>query len=326
MLRIIEKGKCLPVTLDEVKNHLSVDYSSRSNDAFIETLIDATSQASEQHTGRVWVESKWEWTPEEIFVGGVLEFPIAPVTKVQVFDLDEEKEEDQEFTDISGDVVSVKYPSPEPQGSPLMGSLLPISGFPTNFKIVLTVGYPVQEIVEAKEQTDAPILVVEKTRYSLTKTSLVFNRPVFGIALPENFKILQDGEELLIDEVLFEKGRIDLVFSEGALKEGLSLEMSFIEGEVHDEFGNFVQPILNLELPQIAFVEEEAFEIPEPVPTTSTFYSQAPSAVKSAMLLNIAFLYTQRTGGALKTGKEIEKNFSDQVARMLLNPYRTRFI
>lgn len=326
MLRIIEKGKCLPVTLEEVKNHLSVDYSNRSNDAFIETLIDATSQASEQHTGRVWVESKWEWTPEEIFVGGVLEFPIAPVTKVQVFDLDEEKEEDQEFTDISGDVVSVKYPSPEPQGSPLMGSLLPMSGFPTNFKIILTVGYPVQEIVEAIEQTDAPILIIEQTRYSLNKASLVFSRPVTGEALPENFKVLQDGEEILIEEVLFEKGRIDLVFADGVLIEGLPLEISFVEGEIYDEFDNFVQPFVNVDLPLIAFVEEEAFEIPEPVPTTSTFYSLAPNGVKSAMLLNIAFLYTQRTGGALKTGKEVEKNFSDHVARMLLNPYRTRFI
>lgn len=320
MLRIVEKGKCFPVTLEEARDQLSVDSSNRSNDALILTFIEAATQSTEQHTGRIWVESKWEWIPDEITVGKEIEFPAAPVTKVQVYDLDEADQ-----IDISGDVVFVKYPSPEPQGSPLMGSLLPMSSFPTNFRIVLTIGYPVEETVNVIEQNDAPILVSENTRYSENKVALVFNRPVNGTVIKENFDVLQDGQELEIESIEFNNGRLELTFPVGILTEASEVKFSFIGGEIFDQFESFVEPIFDAVLPNVVFVSETDFVAPDPVPTESTYYSQAPSAVKTAILLNVGFLYTQRTGSALKSGREIEKNFSDQVAACLLNPYRTRF-
>lgn len=320
MLRIREKGKCLPVTLEEARQHLSVDTSNRSNDAIILAYIDSASQNTEQVTGRIWVESVWEWDPKTVSVGKEIPFPVAPVTKVQIFNLDEDEQ-----SDISGDVASITFPSPEPQGSPLMGSLLPLSGFPTNFKILLTIGYPVEEEVKVIEQYTPPVLVVESTRYSESKVSLVFDRPVEGVVTKDQFTITQNGEDIEVDSIEFVDGRVELSFLDGILEEGASIQLSFVEGEIFDQFDNFVEPIEGIELPVVAFVPEEDFVAPDPVPTESTFVSLVPSVVKTAILLKVGFLYTQRTGSALKTGKEIEKNFSDQVVESLLNPYRTRF-
>ena len=80
MLKIIEKAKCLPVTLKEARDQLSVDASNSSMDALINGLIVASSANAETMTGRVLVESKWQWEPEAIVEGVSIPFPTAPVT------------------------------------------------------------------------------------------------------------------------------------------------------------------------------------------------------------------------------------------------------
>ena len=325
MLKIIEKAKCLPVTLKEARDQLSVDASNSSMDALINGLIVASSANAETMTGRVLVESKWQWNPEAIVEGISIPFPTAPVTGVEVYNLDETISVGGEYTDISGDVVTVNYPSLEPQGEPLKGSLLPLSGFPSNYKIVLTVGYPVTETTTKVTQTTAPTLVVASTKYTSTKMSLVLDRPVTGTATVSNFTVSQNDIEIVPTSLAYTDGRVDFTFDATTLVEGGTIKLSFIEGEIYDEFENFVEPISNITLPTVAFGTESDFVTPTPVPTQATYTGNTPEAIKTAILMRIGFLYTQRTGSALKTGQNINMNFSDDVVRMLLNPYRVEF-
>ena len=329
LLKLIEQAKCLPVSLEEARKQVRVDSSNSSVNTLIMALTRAASDSSSSYTGRVWVEEKWQWEPDdiELFVGGEipLEFPICPVTSIAVYDLDEVITVGGEYTDISSTVVSVKYPSLEPKGSPLFGSLLPLSGFPTNFQIVLTVGYPVTETTTAVEQVDSPTLVVDSTRYSTTKIVLVFNRPVQGAVVPSNFTVKQDGLDIVPESVAFNAGRVELTFAADTLVANSAITVSFIEGSIYDAFDNYVEPITNVDLPVVAFVEETSFVTPAPVPTTTTYTSTTPEAVKTAILMQLAFLYTQGTGSALKTGASVDKNYTDQVAKSLLAPYRVSF-
>lgn len=326
MLRLVEKAKCLPVTLTEARKHLSVDSTDRSNDQLLEMLIAAAANDAEMRTGRVFVSSKWEWKPEKLTANMIVEFPLVPVLKVEIFDLNEVLEEGESYTDISGEVVSVSYPSPEPQGEPLRGSLLPLGGFPENYKMILTVGYPVDEIVSEIEQNEAPELKPEDTRYTETKISLVFERLVQGEILPENFSITQNGNVISVDSAKVDQGRVELGFEEGILEESATLEMSFIDGEIYDSFSNFVQPIMNQELPAIVFGDESDFVTPTPNPTETVYESQTPKAVKSWILTRVGTLYNQRSELALRVGASTNAMFPDQFIDYLLYPYKVRFV
>lgn len=89
MLKQITPPRCLPVSLYQARKHLEIDTSDRSNDILIELLIESATADSQMKTGRVWVESEWEWKPEVIALNKVINFPLVPVTDVVLYDLDE---------------------------------------------------------------------------------------------------------------------------------------------------------------------------------------------------------------------------------------------
>lgn len=96
MLKQITQPVCYPVTLEEVRNHLSVDNSDTSNDKLIELLIMSATADSQMKTGRVWVDTLWEWTIDDTSANVTVPFPIVPVTDVILYDLDEFNKEDDE--------------------------------------------------------------------------------------------------------------------------------------------------------------------------------------------------------------------------------------
>ena len=181
------------------------------------------------------------------------------------------------------------------------------------------------ETTTAVEQTDSPTLVVASTKYSTTKIALVFNRPVQGTIVPSNFTVKQADLDIVPESVAFNAGRVELTFAAGTLVADSAITVSFIEGSIYDAFDNYVEPITNVSLPTVAFVEETSFVTPTPVPTATTYTSTTPEAVKTAILMQLAFLYTQGTGSALKTGAANDKNYTDEVAKCLLAPYRVSF-
>ena len=323
MLRMKQAAPCYPVTLAEARKHLAVDASDRSNDALIEMLIASATNDAELKTGRIWVESKWEWELDKVEINTPIKFPVAPVVDVQVYDLDETIDEGGSRTDLSGKVCKIVYPSPEPQGSPLIGSLLPLSGFPANYQILLTVGYPFQTLTEPVEQFTAPTLEYVKTGYSSSKIHLVFDRPVRGTAEPTNFSILQNEAEVAVEAVSFVNGAVNL--SVIGLTEGSSVVVSFAEGAIYDEFSNFVAPIFNQELPNVIFVTEAQFQQPSIVPVETVYTSNAPAPVKTWILTRVGSLYSQRTEIALRAGKSNDAMFPDTFINNLLNPYKVSF-
>ena len=228
--------------------------------------------------------------------------------------------------DISSEVVSVNYPSLEPEGEPLYGSLLPLSGFPTNYRMLLTVGYPVTETTTTVEQTDDPVLVPASTRCTSTKVALVFNRPISGSAEVSNFTILQNGISIVPSSMNVVSGRLELTFSADTLVEGNTLTLSFIGGSLYDEFSNFVQPITAQSLPTVTFGTEANFVTPNPVPTVTTYTSQAPEAVKCWILTRVGTLYNQRSEIALRSGSTNNALYGSDFVECLLFPYKTRFI
>src|SRR5574344_1569898 len=158
------------------------------------------------HKDSVARDIKYVFQIYKLTVGELIPFPVTPVTQVVIHDLDEEVPENGAFTDISGALVSCVFPSPEPQGSPLIGSLLPISEFPAHYEMLLTIGYPVQETTTPVEQFDVPTLVPVKTGYTGSKIHLVFSRPVTGVAIPDNFTLTVAGEIKAASSVEFSKG------------------------------------------------------------------------------------------------------------------------
>ena len=324
--RLHTSAPCYPVTLVEARRHLAVDASDRSNDALIDMLIASATADAESKTGRVWVESEWEWIPDSVGLGEPIEFPLVPVTKVAIYDLDEAVEDGQPRTDISGDVVDVIYPSPEPQGSPLIGSLLPIAAFPERHQIILTVGYPVEKKEKDVEQFDSPVLVLERTSYADGVIRLVFNRPVTGKAVKENFVLEQDGRNIALEGVGYRDGSVELIVAAGELREGSPVKVTFYEGEIYDVFYNFVQPFPGVELPTVAFVSQEDFMAPDPVPVEYEYASLAPAPVKNWILTRVGSLYSQRTEIALRAGKSNDAMFPDEFINNLLNPYKVRFV
>lgn len=326
LLRILTPAPCYPVTLAEARKHLAVDASDRSNDVLIDLLIASATNDAELKTGRVWCESQWEWKPDTFTLNEELEFPIVPVRDIKIYDLDEEILEDGEPTDLAPELVSVLYPSPEPQGFPLIGSITPLVAFPENYKIVLTAGYPVQVTETLVEQADSPELVAEKTGYSLTKIHLVFNRPVTGTADASHFSVTQNDVPIDVSSVEYAGDAVNLVFEEGVLQEHSILKLSFMSGAVFDVFSNFVQPIDAVELPVSVFTEETEFQMPEPNPIdTTTYASDAPAPVKNWILTRVGSLYSQRTEIALRAGKSNDALFPDKFIHNLLAPYKVRF-
>lgn len=89
MLKQITPPKCLPVSLYQARKHLEIDTSDRSNDILIELLIESATADSQMKTGRVWVDSEWEWRPDVVALNSVIHFPLVPVTEVILYDLDE---------------------------------------------------------------------------------------------------------------------------------------------------------------------------------------------------------------------------------------------
>ena len=322
-LRKIESAPCWPITLDEARRHLAVDSSTRDEDVLIEMLIQSATTDAEMKTGRILVKSKWEWKPDEIVVGEAIEFPTCPVVDVKIYDLDEEIEEGGEPTDISGDVCAITYPSPEPQGSPMLGWLLPTAEFPTNYRIELTGGYDYEEQLDPIEQKDSPVLVVEKTSYTHAKIHLVFNRPVFGSVEPENFVVLVNGEQSVVTACEFERGGLSLL--PDSIEEGATVTLSFTSGFIYDQFKNYVQPILEQSLPDVKIGIDDDFLEPEQVPAETIYKSLCPTPVKQWILVRTGTLYCQRSEIALRAGKSNDALFPDEFINNLLSPYRTRF-
>lgn len=319
-LRKIEAAPCWPITIDEARRHLAVDASTRDEDALIDMLIQSASTDAEMKTGRVFVKSKWVWEPDNIVVGEKLEFPTCPVVDVKIYDLDEKSEDP---TDISSKVCKIVYPSPEPQGNPMLGWLLPIADFPQNHRIELTVGYDFEEREEPVEQKDSPILVVQNTRYAPGKIHLVFNRSVSGSVQPSDFTVKLNGEQAPVEACILDKGGVTLVVP--SLEESQAVELSFLSGFLYDQFQNYVQPIVNVGLPVVSLGAEEGFLEPESVPTQVVYMSLCPTPVKQWILVRTGTLYCQRSEIALRAGKSNDALFPNGFINNLLDPYRTRF-
>lgn len=319
-LRKIEDAPCWPITIDEARRHLAVDASTRDEDALIDMLIQSASTDAEMKTGRVFVKSKWVWEPDNIVVGEKLEFPTCPVVDVKIYDLDEKSEDP---TDISSKVCKIVYPSPEPQGNPMLGWLLPIADFPQNHRIELTVGYDFEEREEPVEQKDSPILVVQNTRYAPGKIHLVFNRSVSGSVQPSDFTVKLNGEQAPVEACILDKGGVTLVVP--SLEESQAVELSFLSGFLYDQFQNYVQPIVNVGLPVVSLGAEEGFLEPESVPTQVVYMSLCPTPVKQWILVRTGTLYCQRSEIALRAGKSNDALFPNGFINNLLDPYRTRF-
>lgn len=399
MLRQVSQPKCYPISLAQARKHLAVDSSDRSNDSLINLLIESATADSEMKTGRKWVECDWEWQPCTVSPNYEVEFPIVPVKKVALYDLDEFSRDDEpvepenpeepdipeppeieepeestkrkrikrdneeedngnseddtppEYTDIANEYIKVNYPSPEPLGSPQIGSMVPLKEFPKNYRLVLTVGYPVKAEIETAEQFDNPVLVPEKTGYSDSLIRLVFNRPVQGNININNFEIRFDGEILTLVNAYFRDGCVELQYTmpdtpppmepeepdEGGenedntpeiqgLPEGAKVTVSFFEGAIYDEFQNFVQPIVETQLPEVMIISPEYFELPEPIPKQEVYESLAPSPIKNWILTRVGSLYSQRTEIALRAGKSNDAMFPNEFINNLLNPYIVRFL
>ena len=322
-LRKIEAAPCWPITIDEARRHLAIDSSTRDEDALISMLIQSASNDAEMKTGRIFVKSKWVWEPGEVAIGEKLEFPTCPVIEAKVFDNDEILDEGQSPTDISDSVCKIIYPSPEPQGTPMLGWLLPEAGFPKNSRIELIVGYDYKEIEKVVEEKDAPVLITEDTRFTGTKIHLTFNRSVKGSATPENFTLLKNGDPLNVSDCLFEKGGVTLVTD--GIENGDEITFSFISGYIRDQFNNFVEPIFDARLPSVQVGTEEDFIIAEPGLTETIYESLCPAPVKQWILVRVGTLYSQRSEIALRAGKSNDALFPDGFINNLLNPYRIRF-
>lgn len=358
MLRQVTKPKCMPVSLAQARKHLSVDSSDRSNDILIEMLIESATADSQMKTGRVWVESDWDWIPEIIEVNSEIKFPIVPVVKVKLYDLDEEFPEpeepenpdpafpdypdefqknkrkskkdtdEKEYTDIAEEYLEIDYPSPDPLGLPVTGSVVPKKAFPLNFRLVLTVGYPVNETEEVIEQYDNPVLVKDKTSYGDNKIRLVFNRPVQGDISVQNFELRINGLRVFLEDAYFKDACVELQFDPMQVESygnGDKASISFFEGAIYDQFNNFVQPIVEALLPMVQIVPDNFFNTPDPLPTQTVYESLSPSPVKNWILTRVGTLYTQRTEIALRAGKSNDALFKDEFINNLLDPYRVRF-
>lgn len=361
MLQQISEPKCLPISLVQARKHLAVDSSDRSNDILIDLLIQSATADSQMKTGRQWVECDWQWIPDLVSVNSEIQFPLVPVTAVKLYDLDENfedpedpdqpddpepdlpEEEEQarrkrrlvklddeqpEYTNLADEYLIINYPSPDPLGTPSIGSVIPLKEFPKNYQLILTVGYPTKEYEEVAEQFDNPVLVKDKTSYGDQIIRLVFNRPVQGNIYPENFEVRINGERKIVNSAYFVDECIELSFNGGedpAYVDGDKVAVSFFEGAIYDEFQNFVQPIVNMQLPDVQIVTPEYFNTPDPLPLETVYESLAPSPIKNWILVRVGTLYTQRTEIALRAGKSNDVMFPNEFINNLLDPYRVRF-
>lgn len=414
-LKQITPPVCLPVSLAEARKHLAVDASDRSNDVLINLLIESATSDAQMKTGRVWVESEWEWTPESTGLGESIEFPIVPVVDVALYDLTPkpapvEPEEPAEPTDpeepvepepeqpeepdsgdnnepesregedgeaelekpeepdtdlpidsapeppaetdpdepaadepvnLASEYFQIEYPSPDPMGYPAIGSLTILKALPEKFQLVLKAGYPVKESLIPVEQNTSPELVLDKTAYLENMCRLVFNRPVSGNINVRDFefrvKVKEpeqavparqgiEGEKIDILGVEIVDGGVNITLPDGALIEGAQAQVSFLGGSLEDAFGNFVQPLVFVILPEIKFTTPDELPNPEPVPCEVQYESECPTPVKNWILTRVGSLYTQRTEIALRSGKSNDAMFPEGFINNLLNPYRVRWL
>lgn len=87
ILRQVTKPLCNPVSLAQARRHLNVDVSDSANNMLIEMLIGSATTESQTKTGRIWVESVYEWRPESIELNNAIRFPIVPVTEMYLYDV-----------------------------------------------------------------------------------------------------------------------------------------------------------------------------------------------------------------------------------------------
>lgn len=341
-VRCIQEGLCEILSLDEVKHYLNVDDNSAEENAYLESLIGAVASEASNFTGRIFVESKWEWVIDNLKLNAEIEFPLCPVTKVEIFDLDEILEdEQQQRTDLSSKLVKVNLPSLLQQGTPLIGTLLPINEFPANYQLVLTVGYPNNKTEKLIPQTSPIELDTEKITYTASKVNLVFNRPIKGEAQPQNFKLSvaqvttitneETGEEELIvgepieyepQSVNISNGCVILEFLENEIVDKAQCKLSFIGGMIEDDFDNFLQPLDNVALPDVVLATEADFMLPNPNPVEVTYTSTAPKQIKQWVYNRIGTLYQQRSQVAPRgLGAMYGSNFIDG----LLKQYKVVF-
>lgn len=392
-LKRLTDPACAPVSLAEARKHLVIDASDRSSDSLINMLIESATADAQMKTGRVWVDSEWEWVPD-LGIGVFTSFPIVPVTEVMLYDLTPKPEEpiepepepepepspepepegpgednepesregeeaaesenekpeepdqdlptnpapnpaeeagpdspsDDGLVNIASEYLEIEYPSPDPMGSPAIGGITLLKALPDKFQLVLKAGYPVKESLIPVEQNSNPSLALSKTAYLANICRLVFDRPVEGQVGERNFEFRINGEMITIIGAEVADGVVSLTFEDGALVEGAEAEVSFFEGDIHDEFGNFVQPIVQVHLPVVKFSEPEDLPEPDPVPCEVHYESDCPVPVKNWILTRVGSLYTQRTEIALRAGKSNDAMFPEQFVNNLLNPYRVRWL
>lgn len=78
-LKIVTRASVQPVSLEEVKAHLKVDFDD--DDDLIESFIEAAVEHAEDFTGRALVEQVWDYFLDE-FPSGAIELPKPPLISV----------------------------------------------------------------------------------------------------------------------------------------------------------------------------------------------------------------------------------------------------
>lgn len=114
MLTRISGPSVEPVTLDEIKTILEIDYDE--HDASIEAMISAAREKLERRCGRSFVDQTWEYRTDAF--ESRLEMPLRPVLEiVSVKYIDEDGDEQEvdgsEYISVIGDFQSFIQPMDE---------------------------------------------------------------------------------------------------------------------------------------------------------------------------------------------------------------------
>ena len=139
-LKLITPPASFPLTLEEVKSHLNVDYADK--DALIELYLQAAVDHAERFTGRALVDQTWELSLSEFPVGKIT-IPKPPLLEIVSIVYDDAAGSEQ-TVDAASYVVD--YDS-----SPGSVSLLPALTWPTvlvaenSVRIRFRAGYLVDE-------------------------------------------------------------------------------------------------------------------------------------------------------------------------------------
>lgn len=134
LLTLITPAAVEPVTLAEVKAHLRL--SGTDDDALLTGLIAAVRQQAESLTGRVLVESVWEWSFDG-GLAGVVDLPLSPSTALVSLTMD--------GVAVDSGLYAFTPASTESHGSPLFATLEPVDEWPDGDEVVIRfkAGWPV---------------------------------------------------------------------------------------------------------------------------------------------------------------------------------------